>query len=106
MSRVIKSVNSGLAPVREERQDLKNITESARCNIHRIVWLVKIFSLRSPLPGMGGGSLLRMSCMSSVSVELMKGARPMAHSYMTQPRAHRSEAVECVASSEKSSGAM
>ncbi len=34
-------------------------------------------------PGMGLGSTFRMSCISCASVELMKGARPAAHSYST-----------------------
>lgn len=57
-------------------------------------------------PGMGAGSLCRMSCASCVKLLFRNGGRPTAHSYRTHPRDHRSDAVECVAPSAKSSGAM
>ncbi len=64
----------------------------------------QLYKQRSP--GMGAGSLLRMSLTSLLNDESMKGGDPVAHSYNTQPRDQRSLAVECVAPSPNNSGAM
>lgn len=62
--------------------------------------------LQSLSPWMGAGSVLRMSLASWLKLLLMKGGRPVAHSYSTHPRDHRSLAVEWGAPSLNSSGAM
>ena len=46
-------------------------------------------------PAIGAGSTAMMSCTSCVSELAAKGGLPAAHSYMMQPRAHRSLAVLC-----------
>lgn len=45
-------------------------------------------------PGTGGGSSFRICCMRVLNEVFMKGGVPTEHSYRTQPRDHRSEAVE------------